>query len=199
MSTRIITILISALVLLSLSSCSKPPVAEMQNAQQAITAAKTAQAEQYAPEAYRAAMDSLNAAMAAKQQQDSKFALIRSYGKANEMFVRAEAAAKQAEAQAATQKEQVKNETAQLIQQAKSEIDAATAAISKAPRGKGSKVDLAMMQNDLNAATASLADAQNDFDSENYLVAKSKVTAVIAKVQMVNQELTAATAKKAGR
>jgi hypothetical protein len=199
MSTRIITILISALVLLSLSSCSKPPVAEMQNAQQAITAAKTAQAEQYAPEAYRAAMDSLNAAMAAKQQQDSKFALIRSYGKANEMFVRAEAAAKQAEAQAATQKEQVKNETAQLIQQAKSEIDAATAAISKAPRGKGSKVDLAMMQNDLNAATASLADAQNDFDAENYLVAKSKVTAVIAKVQMVNQELTAATAKKAGR
>jgi hypothetical protein len=199
MSTRIIAIIISAFVLLGLSSCSKPPVMEMQNAQQAVNAAKAAQAEQYAPQAYRAAMDSLNAAMAAKQQQDSKFALVRSYGKTKEMLVRAEAAAKQAETQAVAQKEQVKNETAQLLQQAKAQIDAATTALSKAPRGKGSKVDLAMMQNDLNSASAGLADAQNDFDAGNYLAAKAKVTAVIDRVQKVNQELNAAMAKKIGK
>jgi len=196
MKTRVIAIVMSAIVLVFLAGCSKPPQMEMQNANTALQAAKTAEAEQYAPTAYRAAMDSLNAANAAKQQQDSKFALFRSYGKSREMFVKADVAAKQAEAQAKTEKERVKQEVTQLLAQAQAALDTASAALKKAPRGKGSKVDLAMITNDLTAATAARDDALADFNAGKYLSARSKITAVIQRIQRITQELQAASMKK---
>jgi len=196
MKTRVIAIVMLAIVLVFLAGCSKPPQMEMQNANVALQAAKAAEAEQYAPTAYRAAMDSLNAANAAKQQQDSKFALFRGYGKSKEMFVKAEVAAKQAEAQAKTEKERVKQEVTQLLAQAQAALDSANVMLKKAPRGKGSKVDLAMITNDLTAATAARDDAMADFNAGKYLSARSKTTAVIQRVQRIQQELAAASAKR---
>ncbi len=196
MSKKFTIIAVVAVIMLMLAGCGKPPETEIQNATAAFNAAKAAEAEQYAPEAYRAAMDTLNAAMAAKQEQDSKFALFRGYGKAKELYIKAEAMAKDAETRAAAEKEKVKAQVTDMLAQAQAALTAANDAIKKAPRGKGSQADIEMMKNDLATAQAGYDDAMNDFNAGKYLAAKTKVQVVIDKANSIVNEIQTATAKK---
>jgi colicin import membrane protein len=198
MLKRIVVALV-IFALLSLAGCSKAPDEEMQKANSAIEVAKTAEAEEYAPDAFQTAMDTLNAAMAAKQQAASKFALVRSYGKSKELFDRAEALAKEAEAAAQTEKERVKVQATELMAQAKAVLDSAQAALSKAPKGKGSKADIELMKNDLAAAAAAHQQAMADLDAGKYAAAKAKLEAAIQSARRVSEEIQKAVTKKMGR
>src|SRR5512140_797371 len=64
-----VSLALMVLMLLAFVGCSKAPEAEMQQASAAFDAARTAEAEQYAPESFRVAQDTLNAAQAAKTEQ----------------------------------------------------------------------------------------------------------------------------------
>lgn len=194
-----VSLVLVALTLLVIAGCSKAPEVEMQAAQAGLDAAKTAEAQDYAPDAYRTASDTLNAAMAAKQEQDSKFALFRSYGKSKEMFVRAKALADNAATQAAQEKERVKQEVTNLITQAQAAIDSAAAALKKAPKGKGNKAEIELINNDLVDVQASFTEAQNDFNAGKYKVAQAKVEAVMQKANSIINEIAMAAAKKAGK
>lgn len=176
--------------------CAKPPEAEIQQANTAIEAARTAEAETYAPAAYRTAMDTLNAANAAKTEADGKFALFRSYSKAKELYARAEMLASDAVAQAEAEKERVKAEVTQMLVDVKAVIDSAQVAFKKAPRGKGSKADLAMIQTDLDAVAAAYAGAEADFNNGAYASAKAKLENTVQKARAIMSEIAAASARK---
>lgn len=194
-----VSLALAALILLAfIAGCSKAPEAEMQAANQAIDACKTAEAEAYAPAAYRTAMDTLNAANAAKTEQDGKFALFRSYGKSKDMFIKAKDLATAAAAQAETEKEKVKQEVVGLMAGAKAAIDTATAALAKAPKGKDTKAELELIKNDLTALTPAYTDAEADFNAGKYLSARTKIQGVIQKAKSITDEIAAAAAKKAG-
>jgi hypothetical protein len=194
-----IALVLVALALLAFIGCAKAPEAEMQKATTAMDAAKTAEAETYAPDAYRTASDTLNAAMAAKQEADGKFALFRSYSKAKALYVSAEALANTAVATAAAEKEKVKAEVTQKLNDVKMVIDSATVALKKAPRGKGDKADIAMLENGLAGANATYTDAQNDFNAGKYMVARTKLDQAAGQAQDVMKQIEAAKAmKKAG-
>lgn len=195
-----VSLALAVLFLLALiAGCSKAPEAEMQAATQAIDAARTAEAEAYAPAAWRTAQDTLQAANAAKTEQDGKFALFRSYGKSKEMFIAAQTLANAASAAAETEKERVKQEVIGLLSQAKAGIDAATAALAKAPKGKDTKAELELIKADLDGLTPAYADAEADFNAGKYLTARTKIQGVIAKAQSITDEIAAAAAKKAGK
>jgi hypothetical protein len=195
-----VSLALAALFILALiAGCSKAPEAEMQAANQAIEAARTAEAEAYAPAAWRTAQDTLQAANAAKTEQDGKFALFRSYGKSKDMFVAAQQLANAASAAAETEKEKVKQEVIGLLSQAKAGIDAATAALAKAPKGKDTKAELELIKADLDGLTPAYADAEADFNAGKYLTARTKVQGVIQKAQSITDEIAAAAAKKAGK
>lgn len=194
-----ISVVFVVLALLVFVSCAKAPEQEMQSANQSIEAARTAEAEDYAPDAFQVAMDTLNAASAAKTEADGKFALFRSYSKAKELFVHAEALANEAATQAAAEKERVKAEVTNLITQAQMALDSADAALKKAPKGKGSKADIELIQNDLAAAQASFTDGQNDFNAGQYKAAKAKIETAMQKAQAVITEIEQAKAKKMGK
>jgi hypothetical protein len=194
-----VSIVLAVIALLLVVGCSKPPETEMQNANNAITAAKTAEAEQYAPDAYRVAMDTLNAANAAKTEQDSKFALFRSYGKSKDMYVVSQALAEKAVTEAQAEKEKVRLAVMDMLTKAQADIDAAQKALDKAPRGKGSKADIEMIKADLAGVNAGYAEAKADFDAGKFLVAKGKLETVMSKAQSIVAEIEAAKAKKAGK
>ncbi len=196
MSKRFPLIFLTVAVMLTLVGCSKPPEAEMQAANAAFDAARGAEAEAYVPDVYRAAMDTLNAAMAMKQEQDGKFALFRSYGKSKEVFLKSEGMAKQVAMDAAAEKERVKARVTELLTQARAALDSTTAALAKAPRGKGSKAEVELMKSDLGAAEASFTDAQNDFNAGKYLSAQSKVQAVVDRAHKLSDEIAMAWGKK---
>jgi hypothetical protein len=196
---RHVSVVLAALALVVLIGCGKPPDTEKQTAEAAMQAAKSAEAEQYAPEAYRLAMDTLNVAQATKQEVDSKFALFRSYGKAKQLFLSAQALADSARAMAQVEKERVRAEVVEMMTTAQTAIDNATRALESAPRGKGSKADIEMIKLDLASVNAGFAEARADLNAEKFLVAKGKLEAVTAKAESIIKEIEAAKAKKMGR
>ncbi|MBM3328358.1 MAG: hypothetical protein FJY67_02660 [Calditrichaeota bacterium] len=187
-----------ALALLVVVGCSKPPEMEMKAANDALAAAKSAEAEQYAPKAYRTANDTLGAASAAKAEQDAKFALFRSYSGSKNLFVRAEALAKEAATAAATEKARVKAEVEGMLTQAKSDLDSASAALAKAPVGKGNKADIELIKNDLASTMTAYDDAQMDYNNGKYLTARSKVNAVMQRTASIMQQIEQAKAMAKG-
>jgi hypothetical protein len=193
-----VTLALLALMLLVVVGCSKAPEAEMTAASAAFDAARAAEAEGYVPDAFRMAQDTLNAAQAMKTEQDGKFALFRSYGKSKEMFVRAQALAEKATADAAAEKERVKAEVMTLMADAKAAMDAATAAVDKAPKGKDTKAEIELIKNSLAALAPAYADAEADFNAGKFLTAKSKFEGVMAQAKSIQDEVAAAAARKAG-
>lgn len=194
-----VSIILAALALFLVAGCSKAPEAEMQNADTAMQSAVTAEAEQYAPQSYQIAMDTLNAAKAAKTEQDSKFALFRSYGKSKQMFIAAQALSEKATTDAQAEKERVRQEVMGMMTQVQAVIDSATVALAKAPRGKGSKADIELIKADLDAVNSGFAAAKADFDGGKFLAAKAKFEAVANKAQGIIAQIEAAKAKKAGK
>lgn len=194
-----IAVVFVVFALLAFVSCAKPPEQEIQKANSSIEAATAAEAEEYAPDAFQVAMDTLNAANAAKTEADGKFALFRSYGKAKELFVRAEGLANEAATAAQTEKERVRAEVTELITQAQTVLDSANAALKKAPKGKGSKADVELIKNDLAAAQAGFDEGQADFNGGKYKTAKAKIEAAMQKAQAVITEIEQAKAKKMGK
>ena len=193
-----VTLALLALMLLVVVGCSKAPEAEMTAASAAFDAARAAEAESYVADAFRMAQDTLNAAQAMKTEQDGKFALFRSYGKSKEMFVRAQALAEKATADAAAEKERVKAEVMTLMADAKAAMDAATAAVDKAPKGKDTKAEIELIKNSLAALAPAYADAEADFNAGKFLTAKSKFEGVMAQAKSIQDEVAAAAARKAG-
>ncbi len=194
-----VSIVFAALAVLLVGGCSKAPEMEMNNATTSMQAAQTAEAEQYAPDAYKMAQDTLAAANAAKTEQDSKFSLFRSYGASKALFASAQTLADKAKADAEAEKERVHQEVTGMLTETQAAIDAATAALSKAPRGKGTKADIEMIKNDLAGVKTAFDDAKADFDGGKYLVAKTKLQTVKAKADSITNEIATAAARKAGK
>jgi hypothetical protein len=195
MANRIF-VLIIGLSLVLFIGCSKAPVTEKNNAQESMQAALTAEAEQYAPAAYKVAMDTLNAAKAEEIRQDSKFALLRSYSSAKKLYESAQYLAEDAITQAAAEKERAKGETEKMLISVKAVLDSATTAVAKAPVGKGNKADIELIKADLKAAKSAYDEAMKDVNDGKYLNGQAKLEAVDKKAQAIIGEINKAKAMK---
>jgi hypothetical protein len=193
------SLILLALAVFLVASCSKPPEAEIQTAGAALQAAKAAEAEAYATASFQKAADALNTAKAAKEEQDTKFALFRKYGPVKEMYLSAKTLADEAKSEAEVEKERVANEVRELVVQVQGVIDSAAVAIEKAPRGKGSKAEIELIKASLESVRENFIQAQADVNAGKFLVAKSKLQAVMEKAQGIITEIEAAKAAKAGK
>ena len=180
------------------AGCSKPPTQEMEAAKAKLEAARTAQADQYAPTEWQAAQDAMNAADQEITAQNAKMALMRNYKQAKALVATADDAAGKAQEAAVAGKEKMKGEAEQLIANATAAIDSSQALMKKAPRGKETKADLDLIQGDIDAAQSSLQEAQTAMTQTDYITAKAKAQAVIDKATQVSSEITAAMEKVKG-
>jgi hypothetical protein len=190
---------VAAVFLLLIAGCGKTPETEMRDAESAMMQAQNNQADQYVPEAYQMAMDTLTAAKAAAKEQDSKFALFRSYGKSKELFLSSKKLADKAAQDALDAKEQMKQEVATMQDETQVVIDMAAKAIATAPKGKGTQADIAMFKSDLESARTAFEQAKADINSGDYVSAKAKLTAVKTQAQGVVDQIESAKKKRMGR
>jgi hypothetical protein len=179
-------------------ACAKEPTDALNTAKAALDAAKTAGAADYAPTALAAADTAAAALDAEIKAQAEKFSLTRSYTKAAELAVAAKAAADQAAAQAVTGKEQMKAEATALIAGVRAGVDAAKAALAKAPKGKGSAADLEAMKADVTGVETSLADMDAAMTAGNFKGAKVKAEAAKATLDKIVADVQAAIDAKKG-
>ena len=117
------------------------------------------------------------------EEQNSKFALFRKYGKVKEMFIAGKQLSDQAVTEAQAEKERVRLEVTNLMTQADALLAQAQTALDKAPRGKGSKADIEMLKNDLASIRTAYTEAGTDFQAGKYLAAKAKIEMVMTKAQ----------------
>lgn len=175
--------------LLFLAGCAEPPKAESDAASAAVATAKTAEAEQYAAQAYNAARDTLNAAMAAIKEQDGKFALFRNYDAAKAQLAKASEMANQAATAAAAEKERMKTELTGMQEQLMNALAGADSALAKAPVGKGNKADIELIKSDLSAAHSAYDSAVAEFNQGKYISARTKMQTVQQRVGSIMAEI----------
>ncbi len=191
-TSRVLSLICVLLAAMLLGGCSSPPDQEMQSAQDAVSQAREMGAEEYVPEQFRALADSLNAAMAEKQEQDEKFALFRSYGDAKMKFEKVQQMAGEVNKKADAQREMVKQEVMAMVDNVGQMVEQAKTALSKAPKGKDNKAELELIKNELNGLAASYEEARADIENGEFGSAKAKLDSVLEGTQRIIDEITAA-------
>jgi hypothetical protein len=182
-------------VVVLFTSCAKVPQVDIDNAKAAIEAAKAAEANRYVPADFNKAQDTLNAALAAVENQKSKFALFRSYKESKKLLVSTVNLANKAKENAAIRKEQVKQEVMQSLTDAQTLVTEIKELITKAPKGKEGKAALEAIQADLALVEASLTEVTTLANNGDYLTAQDKVNAAKVKATSLKTELEGAIAK----
>jgi hypothetical protein len=79
MRKRVSSILVALALVTFVAGCSESPVLQLEEGKSTLKSAQLAEAEVYAPELYKMAMDSLSAAEVEIQKQDGKFSAFRDY------------------------------------------------------------------------------------------------------------------------
>lgn len=195
MIMRVSSVLVALAIVGFAAGCSESPVAQFEAGKTAIDNARMAEAEQYAPELFKEATDSLNAASVEMQKQDGKFATFRSYGKAESMILAAQQIAEKAVVEAAAEKERVRLADSTLIAEIETLMADTKQALAAAPKGKGSRLDLKVMQADIDAAATALTAAVADYNAGSYLTTNEKLQTIKGQVTKVKSDIEAAIAK----
>jgi len=194
LSLSLVLVLVLALVV----GCAKAPQEAVDAANAALTAAKDAGADRYLANEYNAAQDSLNAAMAEIENQNSKFALTRNYNRAKELLAAATTLANAANEKVAAKRDEVKAEVEKIMVDLQTALADANKLMKKAPRGKEGREALAAMKAELDGVTASTNEVTTLITNGDFLSAKDKLNAGLAKVNSIIEELKQAIAKRYG-
>lgn len=187
-------VLLALVAAVALAGCAKPPQEAIAAGEQAQQAAQAAGAPEYAPDAMNAVIEAKAALDAELAAQGEKMSLTRSYTHAGELAAAYQTAAEQASAAATAGMEQAKQEATTLIADGRIALDEAAALLASAPRGKGSAADLAALRTDLDAAGATLTEADTALASGMYLDARAKATSAREIIDRVKAAVTDAQA-----
>ena len=195
MKRTIASILVAGLAVAFMAGCAKAPEQEVAAAKSAIEAAKSAEADRYAAPEFTAAQDSLNAAMAEIEKQNSAFPLSRNYDHARKALTAVATAASAAQTNAVAAKEKVKIEADSAIAQTKVAIEDARGLLKKAPKGKEGKEALEAISNEISLVDSSLVEASTLVSSGDFMGARDKANAGLEKIASVSEELKTAIEK----
>lgn len=181
------------LSVLLFTSCSKVPQVEIDAANTAIEAAKTAGAELYQYEGFVALQDSMKSVMVNIENQKSKF--IKNYSDAKTQLDAVTVMAQSVLQNTLTRIEEVKVEVQNTTAEVKTLIETNRQLIKEAPKGKEGATALLAIKEELNVIETTLTNAETKFNANEYLTALDMVKASKEKATSINSELTEVIAK----
>ncbi|MCX5722594.1 MAG: hypothetical protein NT179_11305 [Nitrospirae bacterium] len=180
--------------LLVLTACAKAPTEQIAAAEKAVTEAQQSGAATYVADEYAKIEGTMAALKKEVSDQDGKLALLRDYGKAEQLAAAAKSDAERVKVEAATKKEEAKAAALQAQQVAQEAVASTLALVAKAPTGKD-RAALESIKADADALKESLNQVQAAIDAADYPAAQTKAKAIHEKSQAVSQEIEAALAK----
>lgn len=187
------TALTIAVVALLAVSCS-PPQEAIDGARASLTAADSVEAARYAPEAWQAAEQAMQAVDAELATQAGKFALFRSYGRTEELIAVAEEQAAAAEEAANAGREQAREAAQAALTGATAALDSAQAqldALQQCKRKpKGFAADVEKLTGMLAGLRAQLPGIEAAVGSGDFLGAQSAAEALLAEANGLVTEFT---------
>ena len=183
----------------TLAACAKPPQAAIDQAEAAIKTASEAEAPTYAGDAWDTARESMNAATAEIEAQNAKFALTRSYKKAEALLATAQQDAEAAQQAAVERKDLAKAELKQSVAEIEASFARADETLQKLAtcprRPKGFASDLELMRGNVDGLRDQLSDVQAAAADEQYLEANTLAQELLDQVDLVVADLEDARAK----
>jgi hypothetical protein len=171
------------------TSCSKVPQVEIDAANVAIEAAKTAQADVYVPEAFVALQDSMKAVMTEVEVQGSKFFKNYKVAKANAISVTSLAG--EVKLQSENRIAELKVEIQTAITEVKTLLEADKTLVLEAPKGKEGASALAAIKEELATLDTAIVEANTLLETGELFASLDKVKAANEKASAINAELTA--------
>lgn len=183
-----------ALALVLAAGCAKPPTDQIDAAEKAVKEAQQSGAATYVAEEYAKIEGTLAALKKEVADQDAKFALLRDYGKAEQLAVAAKADAERVKADAEKKREEAKSAALQAQQIAQESVKATLDLVAKAPAGKD-RAALEAIKADAEALKASLNQVQIAIDKGDYQAAQTQAKAIHEKSTAVSHEIETALAK----
>lgn len=193
MKKSVFTGIVTVAIVVLMTGCGKLPQAQIDAAKAAVEAAKTAQADIYAPAEFTQLQDSLNAALAEVEVQNSKF--FKSFGDVTAKLEALVPTANTVTETAGVKKEEVRVKTEALIAEVNALIEENKGLITKAPKGKEGAAALNEIKNEMTVIEASMAEAATIFANGEFMAAHDKVMAVKENATSINTELKEAIAK----
>jgi hypothetical protein len=179
---------------LLLSGCAQPPADQFYAADQAVKDAQQSGAATYVPDDYAKLEGLLSAMKTEVAEQDGKFALLRDYGKAEQLAATTKAEAERLKTEAAQKLEEAKFGATQAHHAAQASVTSTLELVAKAPVGKD-RAAVQTIKTDAEALKASLNDVQMMIDKGQYLGAETKAKAIQEKADAVSHEIETALAK----
>ena len=183
-----------ALAALLVAGCAKPPQEQIDAAEKAVKEAQLRGAATYSADEYAKLEGTLAALKKEVAEQEGRFALVRDYGKAEQLAASAKADGERVTADAAKKKEEAKAAAHQAQQVAQEAVKSTLALVAQAPVGKD-RAALEAIKNDAEALKASLNQVQLAIDKEDYPAAQTQAKAIHDKSQAVSAEIQNALAK----
>jgi len=177
------------------SSCGKVPQAEIDAANVAIEAAKTAGADVYVAEDFAALQDSMRSVNENVEAQNGK--LFKNFDKVKEQLVVVSQMAADTKTKAEVRKEEVKQEVAALQTEVAALVAQNNELIAQAPKGKEGAAALEAIKGDNGLIEASLTEVNDLVVADNLIAALDKAKAAQEKAVAINTELSDVIAKYA--
>jgi hypothetical protein len=185
---------IALALVLVVTGCAKPPTEQIEAAEKAVADAQQSGAATYVAEEYTKIEGTLSALKKEVADQDAKFALLRDYGKAEQLAVAAKADAERVKAEAEKKREEAKIAALQAQQAAQESVKVTLDLVAKAPAGKD-RAALEAIKADADALKASLNQVQIAIDKADYQAAQKQAEAIREKSAAVSHEIESALAK----
>ena len=183
-----------ALATLLVIGCAQPPTEQIDAAEKAVQDAQRNGAASYTADEYAKLEGTLAAIKKEVAEQEGKFALIRDYGKAEQLAASAKADGERLSVDAAKKKEEARAAAHQARQVAQEAVKSTLDLVAQAPVGKD-RAALEAIKNDAEALKASLNQVQLAIDKEDYQAAQAQAKAIYDKSQAVSAEIQTALAK----
>lgn len=190
-------ILIAAIALLA--GCSKEPVLAVQDAEATLSQLQAAGAAEYAPQALSDAQNAMAQLKAEVEAQKGKFVLFRSFKNAEAMALTAKQTAEAGIQTTEANKAAAKAEAENALAAARAALTEAQALVQTAPVGKGSELDIKMLQSDLMGVEQSLADAEGTLVAGRFNEARTKAQAAMNAANTIAADVNNAIALRAGK
>jgi len=176
------------------TGCAKPPTEQIEAAEKAVADAQQSGASTYVAEEYAKIEGTLVALKKEVADQDAKFALLRDYGKAEQLAVAAKADAERVKAEAEKKRDEAKAVALQAQHDAQESVKVTLDLVAKAPTGKD-RAALEAIKADAEALKASLNQVQMAIDNADYQAAQKQAEAIREKSTAVSHEIETALAK----
>ncbi len=180
---------VAILAMAAFAACARIPTAEIEKADSALASAKDADAAVYAPEAWNEAQDADARLRAELDAQAQASALSRSYTMATSLAEETRSAAEMAASEATSGKEKARTEASALISESETLLASLKERFDKAPKGKGTAVDLAALRSDAGSVEAELAAAKQALEEGRFMDARDKAASSRQRLESIKTEL----------